>query len=112
MAEALKYTFLEKVMNDYGRDLAKELQSIVPVKTGALKQSIDFKGLIKTTTGFEIDLEALYYFEFLDQGTKFIVPRHYLIKAKETLSKKYSNLIAEAAGKDFKVSLIKELKLR
>ena len=35
MAAVLKYTFLEKTMNDYGRDLAKELQSIVPVKTGA-----------------------------------------------------------------------------
>lgn len=108
----MEYTFLEKVMNDYGRDLASDLQKSVPVKTGALKHSITFKGLKKKVDGFEVDLEALYYFDFLDKGTRFIIPRNYLSKSKDRLSLKYASLITDAISKDIKVSLIKELKLR
>lgn len=106
----MKYMFLEKVMSDYGRDLANELQNTVPVKTGALKNSIVFRGLKPNPKGFSLDIEALYYFTFLDQGTKFIVPRHYLLKAKERLSSKYTKLIANAVAKDIKITLTKELK--
>lgn len=106
----IKYTNLERVMTDYGRALAADLQETVPVKTGALKKSIKFKGLIKINDGFEVDIEALYYFTYLDKGTKFIVPRHYLNKSISKVNKLFSKEIAEASGKDIKLSLIKELK--
>lgn len=108
----MKYTFLEKVMSDYGRDLATDLQKSVPVKTGALRHSITFRGLKRKVDGFEVDIEALYYFDFLDKGTKFIIPRNYLSKSKDRLSLKYTNLITDAISQDIKVSLIKELKVR
>lgn len=105
----IEYNNLERVMTDYGRALAADLQETVPVKTGALKKSIKFKGLIKVNDGFEVDLEALYYFTFLDKGTKFIVPRNYLNKSVVKVNKIFGKQIADATGKDIKMSLIKEL---
>lgn len=105
----MEYKNLEKVMRDYGQALADDLQNTVPIKTGALKKSIRFKGLKKNTDGFEVDIEALYYFTYLDKGTKFIVPREYLKKSRERVGQRFSSLISEATGKDIKIELIKEL---
>jgi hypothetical protein len=105
----MEYKNLEKVMRDYGRELAEELQRIVPVKTGHLKNSINFKGLIKKEDGFELDIEALYYFTYLDKGTKFIVARNYLDKAREKINNKMGDDIKKATTKDIRLSLIKEL---
>jgi len=106
----MEYKHLEKVMMDYGQALADDLQNTVPIKTGALKKSIRFKGLKRNPDGFEVDIEALYYFTYLDKGTKFIVPREYLKKSRERIGQRFAPMITDATGKDIKISLIKEIK--
>lgn len=93
--------YLKQVMYEYGVFFAAHLQRIVAVKTGALKKSITFKSIKNTPQGFEVDIEALYYFTFLDQGTRFIVARHYLDKATKETNRQFNKRIAEAAAKDY-----------
>lgn len=102
--------YLKQVMYEYGVYFAADLQRSVPVRTGHLKNSIKFRSLKKNDDGFEVDIEALYYLDFLDQGTKFIVARHYIDKSTVRTNKQFAKRITEAAAKDYTVEIKLQLK--
>lgn len=99
---------IEKLLNRFGQDTVDEIISEIirkdVIKTGALKNSIDYE-LIETGNGLEIRFKMLDYGKFVDEGTIYIRPREFFQKVIERAALRMSEDLEDEIEKEFYKSL-------
>lgn len=102
---------LKSEMDSIGKDLVQEIKSEIEsagaVKTGKMKNSIDYK-IDDNVNDVTIQLEAIYYYEYVDSGTKNIKPREFSKKAVKKVLSKHRNKMTDAVKSDVQ-SLINQI---
>jgi hypothetical protein len=77
---------LQKLLNDFGRDTVDDIVSEIVrknvIKTGALKNSIDYD-IFNEGDDLVIRFEMIEYGKFVDEGTIYITPREFFNKVIE-----------------------------
>lgn len=83
-------------LSRYDNRLRRLIQDIINkkglVKTGDLIRSIDANFFIKNDN-IELNIGAIYYYDYLDKGTKYIKPRE--ITKDVTSSKEFNDIMTE-----------------
>jgi len=99
---------IEKLLIKFGEDTVNEIISEIirkdVIKTGALKNSIDYE-LIETSDGLEIRFKMLEYGKFVDEGTIYIKPREFFQKVIERESQRMLEDLEDEIEKEFYKSL-------
>ena len=91
---------LDQIGRETTRLIVDEISSQGLIKTGALRDSIDYE-VVETSKGYELDFSMIYYGEFLDKGTRYIQPpREFYEKIIQEQMTKYEDEIVEATIED------------
>lgn len=89
---------LEKVGKELVDGIKSEIRSAGAIRTGDMLRSIDYK--VTGDTDPELMIDAIYYYTYVDEGTKYISPREFTKKALNKSKKRYISNIKAAALKD------------
>ena len=87
---------IKELMNEAGRTGSALSKSLVPVDTGALKNSIKFRNTTNRGWSFILRAEAtMDYATFVEEGTSRMAPRPFLLPGVELAADQVELLIGE-----------------
>jgi len=89
---------LGDILDKFGRDtvdkIVDKINSVGAVRTGALRDSIDFR--VNERGGeYTIEFEMIDYGKYVDEGTRYIEPREFFVKVIEEEAERYLESIIE-----------------
>lgn len=89
---------LNNVLDRFGRDtvdkIVDKINAVGAVRTGMLRDSIDFK--VEYRDGeYSINFEMVDYGKFVDEGTRYIEPREFFVKVIEDEAERFLESIVE-----------------
>lgn len=99
---------MERLLNDFGRDtvdaIVAEIIKKDVIKTGALKNSIDYN-IFNDGEDIRIEFKMLEYGKFVDEGTRYIKAREFFLKVIEKQTEIFSRDLEDEIEKEFYKSL-------
>lgn len=101
---------LNKELNKIGKEIVSEIKSDITkkkaVRTGKMKNSIDYK-VTDLSNGGSVQIEAIDYYQYVDEGTSRIKARNFTKDSISKVVKNNKDNIKRAAMKDIR-ELIKQ----
>lgn len=99
---------LEKLLDEFGRDTVDAIVSEIVrkdvIKTGALKNSIDYN-IFNDGEDIRIEFKMLEYGKFVDEGTRYIKAREFFLKVIERQTELFSKDLEGEIEDEFYKSL-------
>jgi hypothetical protein len=99
---------LEKLLDEFGRETVDDIVNDIVrkdvIKTGALKNSIDYD-IFNDGDTIRIQFKMIEYGKYVDEGTRYIEPREFFNKVIERKTNEFSKDLEDEIEKEFYKSL-------